>query len=588
MAEVEDPTKTEVQEIPAVPETPKESHQPKTEPTDISHLQRFKTWFLERKKWTIPASVLVFILLLAAIPFTRYSLAGLAIKHDLSIKVVDASANTPVSGALVSVGSISAQTDGTGKAVLHKVKPGNHRLLLTKKYYKDKQASVLAPILAQKSPPQIQMTATGRLVKINVVNAISKKTLSEVDIKVAGISAKTDKNGSATIVVPVGTAEQKAKLSLEGYNDADVSVKVSEDKIQENNFSMTPAGKIYFLSKLSGKIDVVKTNLDGTDRQTVLAGTGSEDDRGTVLLASRDWKYLALLSHRAGATATLYAIDTSNDNLSTIDEGNVSFNLVGWSDTTFVYYLTRTDTQQWQPHGQALKSYNAPTKQLLTLDQTGGLGTNSSDYAQETYGQVYQIGKSVVYEKQWNSAYSNPGVLNEKTAGVYSIGAGGSNAQTLKTFNYAAGQTTYLSSVPYDAGQIYYSVVEKGAQSYYIYDNGKVTGKDGIADKFNQYIQKPITYLQSPSSDNTFWADPRDGKNTLFIGDQDGENGKQIAALSDYYTYGWYTDNYLLVSKNSSELYVMSKDGSQPAIKITDYHKPAITFNGYGGGYGGL
>jgi hypothetical protein len=58
--------------------------------------------------------------------------------------------------------------------------------------------------------------------------------------------------------------------------------------------------------------------------------------------------------------------------------------------------------------------------------------------------------------------------------------------------------------------------------------------------------------------------------------------------LSDYDTYGWYSDNYLLVSKNSSELYVMDKAGKQTALKISDYHKPAQVFTGYGGGYGGL
>jgi hypothetical protein len=32
----------------------------------------------------------------------------------------------------------------------------------------------------------------------------------------------------------------------------------------------------------------------------------------------------------------------------------------------------------------------------------------------------------------------------------------------------------------------------------------------------------------------------------------------------------------------------MSKDGKQTPVKISDYHKPAQTFNGYGGGYGGI
>src|SRR6185369_16053847 len=114
---------------------------------------------------------------------------------------------------------------------------------------------------------------------------------------------------------------------------------------------------IYFLSKASGKIDVVKTNLDGTDRQTVLAGTGKEEDTDTILLASRDWKYLALKSRRDGKAVKLYLIDTSNDKLTTIDEGNATFDMVGWQNDYFVYYVYRNNVKSWQPKGSSLKSY---------------------------------------------------------------------------------------------------------------------------------------------------------------------------------------------------------------------------------------
>jgi len=552
-----------------------------------SRLTRFKVWYAERKKWTIPASVLVLLLLLAVIPWTRYNSVGLVHKRSLEIKVVDSTAGTPVSGATVSLGQLSAETNGTGVATLAGVKVGHHKFTISKKYYQSQTVGLLAPILSQKTIPSVQLTATGRQVKVSVRNLITKGSLSDVNINVAGISAKTDKSGSATLVLPAGIAEQKASLSLNGFNDSDVAIKVSNDKIQENDFNLTPSGKVYFLSKLSGKIDVVKTNLDGTGRQTVLAGTGKEDDSGTVLLASRDWKYLALLSRRAGDNAALYLIDTSSDSLSNIDVGNASFSLVGWSDDNFIYSVTRAGIQPWQPHAQALKSFNANSKQLLTLDQTSAQGTSQSDYAQEAYGQIYEIGKTLIYEKQWNAPYYNQAVLNDKSAGIYSISASGSNAQTLKTFGYAAGQNTFINSVPYEANSIYYSVTEKDNNTFWGYANGKVVSKSNIADKFNQYYQNPITYLLSPSDNNTFWTEPRDGKNTLFIGDENGDNGKQIASLSDYSTYGWYTDNYLLVSKNSSELYIMPRSGSN-AIKVTDYHKPAFTFNGYGGGYGGL
>jgi hypothetical protein len=122
--------------------------------------------------------------------------------------------------------------------------------------------------------------------------------------------------------------------------------------------------------------------------------------------------------------------------------------------------------------------------------------------------------------------------------------------------------------------------------NFYAYSNGQVKdAPNQTADNFYSSIYP--TYLESPSGTQTFWSEARDGKNTLFIGDDNGQNGKQIATLSDYTPYGWYSDNYLLVSKNGSELYVMPKAGGD-AIKVTDYHKPDTSFPGYGGGYGGL
>jgi hypothetical protein len=584
MAEQETPIEAEE---PAEPEV--DSPPPKTPDHQASRLDRFKAWYAQRKKWTIPASVLLFILLLAAIPPTRYALAGTVIKHDLSVSVLDSTAGTPVSGATVSVGSLSAQTDGTGKATLHKLSAGHHQVTFSKKYYKDQKADLLVSILSQKKTPQVQMTATGRQVKITVSDLISKKILSNVNIKIADISAKTDKDGNATIVLPAGTTEQKAKLSLDGFNDSEVTVKVSNDKIQENNFGLTPAGKVYFLSKLSGKIDVVKTDLDGTNRQTILAGTGKEDDRGTVLLASRDWKYLALLSKRAGGLPALYLIDTSNDSLSTMDEGNADFSLNGWVGDNFVYTVTRNDTQLWQPGRQVIKSFNAPAKKIIALDQTNASGSGQSDYLTELVGPVYGYDDQVFYIMNWTTAYNNLAAITGKQATFNSVKTDGTAKKAIKSFGLADG--TQSSDVSLEErvespSSIDLKFSDGTKDNFYVYANGQVKAESNVtADSF--YSADYPTYLQSPSGSNTFWAEARDGKNTLFIGDENGQNAKQIATLSDYTTYGWFTDDYLLVSKNASELCILPKAGGT-AIKISDYHKPALTFSGYGGGYGGL
>jgi hypothetical protein len=571
-------------------ETPAETSPPKND-GQPSRLDRFKTWYTERKKWTIPVSVVLFLLILAGTPFTRYALAGTVVKRDLAVRVQDDTSRTAVSGATVSGGGASAETDGNGVAILHKLKPGNHTITFSKKYYKDTQQRLLVPLFSGKTPPLISMSATGRQVKVTVHDLISNKVLKDAKISVAGISATTDQTGSTVIVLPVGQTEQKAKLSLDGYNDSDVTVKVSNDKIQDNSFNLTPAGKVYFLSKLSGKIDVVKTNLDGTGRQTVLAGTGSEEDRNTVLLSSRDWKYLALLSRRSGNLAGLYLISTADDSLTTIDQQAADFTLNGWVGDNFVYTVTRSDAQLWQSGRQQIKGFSAANKKSIVLDQTTASGTSSADYLSQLVGDVYAYNDQVFYTMNWTAAFASPSSsdIPNKQATFNSIKPDGSGKKAIRSFGLAAGTQAIdvtLQERVANPSQINLEFSDGTKDNFYTYSNGQVKdAPNQTADTF--YSATYPTYLESPSANQTFWSEARDGKNTLFIGDDGGQGGKQIATLSDYSPYGWYTDNYLLVSKNGSELYIMSKAGGD-TIKIADYHKPDTSFPGYGGGYGGL
>jgi hypothetical protein len=554
-----------------------------------SRLQRFKTWYTGNKKLSIPATILLLVIILAAVPISRYAVAGTVVKKDLTIKVLDSGFHTPVSGAMVILGSHTAQTDSNGQATLHKVKAGRYSLTISKKYYQDKTINVSSPVIGKPNLPDTQIVATGRQVKVTVTNLVNKSVLDNVSIKVAGTTAKTDQTGTALIVLPAGIAEQKALLSADGYNDATVTIKVSNDQVVNNNLAMTPSGKVYFLSKLSGKIDVVKTNLDGTGRQTILAGTGKEDDRNTVLLASRDWKYLALLSRRAGTNASLYLINTADDSNTVMDSGSADFNLVGWSGNNFIYTVNHTDIQLWQAGRQSLKSYNAPAKKVQLLDQTTATGTSSSDYVTEQLGSVYAYEDQIYYDKDWQGAYY-AGSLQNKQATFNSVKPDGSGKKAIKSFAPAEGTyNTYLSidERVKSPDVIALHFYDGAKDNYYIYTNGQVKDDpQGSSDTF--FSAAYPTYLQSPSGSKTFWSEPRDGKNTLFIGDENGQSSKQIASLSDYNTYGWFTDDYLLVSKNSSELYILDNNAKQTAVKISDYHKPALTFPGYGGGYGGF
>jgi hypothetical protein len=555
-------------------------------------------WHSPLKAW---GTVIVLVILLGAlfgVSVIRDDILGLFLSEKITVQTIDSKDSAGVSGVKVQIGSVSAETNASGKAVLT-VHTGHRTLLVSKKYYAGTSQSILVGLSPASNVYKAKIVALGRQVKVGVINSITRSPLANAEISAGGANAKTNANGEAIVVLPSGAISQSAAISLNGYNVANQAI-TADGSLTQNTFSVTPAGKIYFLSNLSGTIDVVKTNLDGTDRQTVLAGTGSEDPSTTSLLASRDWKYLALLSKRSGSNASLYLIDTTNnDKLTTIDQGDATFSLVGWSGDKFVYEVDRSNTiSDWQSNQEALKSFDPTTGQMLLLDQTqaSGTGPPSEAYAKQAIGGAYLVGNNIVYAKNWQGdGQGGPGgVLGGKQAELDIISADGSMHRTVKSFTPASyssagwdgNQNISISLQSSKPNEIYISFYDGDQTTYYSFDNGSVTADASLNDA--KFYQSPYTtYLLSPSGNQTFWTELRDGKNTLFIGDANGGGQKQIASLSDYSPYGWYSDNYLLVSKNGSELYAMPVAGGTP-LKITDYYKPAVNYNGYGGGYGGL
>ncbi|TAH36690.1 hypothetical protein EYC59_00745 [Candidatus Saccharibacteria bacterium] len=569
------------------------------QPKDGNKFKQFFTAYWAKKKWTIPVTILGLALLLLAIPLTRYAILGLFIKGDVTITVVDSKTNAPVSSAMVTVQGASLKTDANGKAA-GQANLGSGTLRVIKQYYTTAEQSVTVTLSHSKNDFKVSLVATGRQVPVTVTNKITGKPLAGAVLVAANTEAKTDKNGKALMVLPTTVATQKVKITLNGYNTSEATITVTDSVVPANTFAMVPAGKIYFLSNQTGKIDVVKANLDGSDRQVVLAGTGREDPNSTSLLASKDWKYLALLSRRAGENATLYLIDTSTDKQTTIDEGNGTFNLVGWSGNTFAYYVGRNDKQPWEAKQTAVKVFNASTQKLSTIYETDASG-DANNYLTENMYWIQQVGSKLVWFTAWSTHHQyaiNSPELNEKPAQVLEYDVNKASKKVLKSYAVTGAEQNYsyyfapitsYSSVVYAPGEIYFNVSGPGdKQTYSEYENGAVEDNNAEAKSyFTGAAREYPTYLESPSGNQTFWSDQRDGKNVLFVGNAEGKETKQVATLSEYAQYGWYTDSYLLVSKSQSELYILPVEGSASPQKITDYYKPPISYRGYGGGYGG-
>lgn len=547
--------------------------------------------FLSTKKGKVISSLLslvIIVAVLAAIPSTRYGIASNFIKKDVRVSVIDASTDKPVSDALVKIGDQSAMTSATGEATLRAVPAGEYSVSITKKYYKDASASYVVPILNNTAELKTDLQATGRQVEVRVSNLITKAVLAKASIVVEGTSAITDDKGMAVVVVPADKKTLPATVSLVGYNDKKVTITVAE-QAGKNNIVLTPEGKLFYLSNQTGTINVMKSNLDGTSATVVVKGTGNEEKLSTSLLAARDWRYLALEARRdTDKKAQLYLVDTKTGALKIIDQGDANFELVGWSDHRFIYKVVRNNKKLWESGQTALKAYDADSDALATLDQSSADGASEYDHRREYIGDTYILDQKIVYAKLWygGSKYNSQPI--GKKDSIVSVSPEGKNKQVLKEFVFQ--HNMYISQKVYKPQEISYRVViDNGQPSFYEYEDGVVKGVSNSDEKFFDFYP---TFLISPSDNKTFWYEYRDGKNTLFVGDKNGENGTQVASLSDYSTYGWFTDDYLLLSKDKSELYIVAANKpisatNQPS-KITNYFKPGTNYPGYGYGYGGI
>lgn len=546
------------------------------------HLRNFVST-KKRKILVIIASVFVLATIIFAVPLTRYFVLSPFFKKDVTLKIIDSKTNKPVSNVTIKLDDIASQTDKDGQAVFKSVPVGEYKLRVTKQYYRDYTSSYIVPVLDTPETPSFNVEAVGRQIVVNIKNKITGDELSDVVVEAAGTKATTDSEGLATIILPPNDKVLKATLTKDGYNAVDIELKVDETIV--NNYAISPSGSIYYLSKATGKINIMKSSLDGSNATVAVAATGQESDYETSLLSSRDWQYSALSATRTDNKQRLYLISSNKDELSVIDEGDATFGLVGWSGHNFIYIVYRNGLSQWSGKREALKSYNADTRKVTILDETGGSGSNNYDYSQELFGGVYIMKDELVYLKSWYANNFNVLVSANKVPTLYSVNPAGGAKKTIKSSTADKSVSMKL----YEPQGLYLRI--SAPSTFYEYEDGKIKDVDGISDsKFDSFYP---TFLVSPSAKKTLWYEPRDGKNTIFVGNETGKDAQTVGNSSDYTPYGWYgqNDEYILLTKNGSELYISSstkvigENGYQP-LKVTDYHKTR-TYPGYGYGYGG-
>src|SRR6185369_6056156 len=191
----------------------------------------------------------------------------------------------------------------------------------------------------------IKLKATGVQVISQVSNVLSGGSVEGVEVKAGDVQAATDKTGKAVLVFPpsANNTTQNIEYSKDGFNTLMVSTKVQLGG-KPITAAVVPAGKVYYLSNRSGKIDLYESDLDGTGATVVLAGTGNEDTDTGILPSVKKPAYLALVSSREGKRDSygslihsLYIFNTESKKYTKIEDNYAFTNYRSWVGATLVY-----------------------------------------------------------------------------------------------------------------------------------------------------------------------------------------------------------------------------------------------------------
>lgn len=530
-----------------------------------------------RRKKVAFSMVLLAILLGAVftVPFLRYGLLGVFVKKTAVITVVDAGNKKPVMGAKVSLGRADGTTDANGKAILKDISVGDHEITIEKTNYKPVKDTYRLPLIKIDEHSTWSINATGRTVTVNVKDKISGESVQGASVDFGGnVKAVTDDKGVASVVLAPNANPQKASVKKDGYNETSVDATVSAKDDVNLEVQLIPSGRLAFLSKRTGVINIMSANLDGGDQKVLIEGTGRERDSETLLVPAPDWQTAILLTQREPAKRGVYAVNVKSGELHDIAVENAYFQSVGWIGDNFYYTVYHSDRDYFGPKTNALMAYNAQTGKNTVIDETIALdGSSSFAYATEKMTGAVIVDDTVAYAKYWVHANRQDHDFSVQIMSVKDV-----FKRTLKSVpDPATGSVDIKSDKPTRAILLAGMNMGEGSTRYEI-TTEKVTKLSAADDDF--YANRK-SFLLSPDGDRAFWSEQRDGKNVTFVANKDLTNGQQLST-GEYVPYGWFTNTYVLYSQKNSELFIgLAGKPLTGEVKVTDYHKANLAYPSY-------
>lgn len=504
----------------------------------------FHAWWSNPKARNTTLIALALILVgLLVFPTTRYLFLNTAgIRSKASVTVLDSSTQQPLKNVQVGVGGQSGQTDEKGYAKLEKVKLGATHLVIKKRAFATIDKKI---VIGWGSNPleQSKLEPSGVQYTFIVKDFLSDKPVEKAEAVSGESSAFSDKDGKIVLTLDKSEADaDEAIIKAKNYRD---EKRPLDDTKADQSIKLVPSHKHSFVSKRSGKFDVYKIDVDGSNEQVVLAGSGAERDD------------ITLAPH---PTANLVSVVSTRDNqrnkdgflLSALNLVNLDTNkvltiahaerveVVGWANGRFVYVQIIAGASANSPKRYRLMSYNPENEE------------NKELAAANYFNDIILIANKIYYAP--SSAYQT---ANE--ANLFKVDPDGGNKQIV--FNK-------------EVWNIFRTDYEKLTlavqQDWYEYDLMAQKQPNKIVPPANP---KTRVYIANAENKKSIWIDERDGKGALLLYDQENKKESTLKSQSGLkYPVSWVSEDTLVYRINTEQEtadYVLNISGGEPK-KIRD------------------
>jgi len=503
-------------------------------------------WKTARLRNSLISAAIVILLVIISIPTPRYAaLNSVGVRATASMTILDSETKLPLRSVDVELAGIKKQTNDNGLVIFDNVKLGKQKIKIIKSAYDSYTEDVTIVMGSNKIKP-VFLVAVGKSFNFKISDWLSKKAINTAEVSFQSNSSYANDDGVVILNVPTAT-DKNITVVISAQNYLKKTLKIDTTNDEQKLVSLVPDKAHYFISKRNGNYDVYKINVDGSDEELIIEGTGSEgrdiqfdvspSAKNSILVATRDPN---IKNSDGFIMAGLYDIDNHLKSIKKVDSSE-RINIVGWIGDTVIYVKVQAGASGQNPNRHRLMSYNTLTGDLIEI-------------AASNYFNDVLVAKDYVFYAP-SDAYK----LNPK-AFLYRSNSNG-------TQNITVVEKVVWQIIRVDYDDIYFN----SDQDWY---------KSKIDQTSIQELNNKPTYNSSRLySLNSFgdvagWVDQRDGKGNLIIFDSLTNTETTLVArggLRDPIV--WVNDSqliYRVVTSDETADYIISTEPGSKPVKITD------------------